>query len=163
MINAYRLSFFKRYFSFRSIILILIFLLLLSVIFLVFVQKYQEKAMASSSMEQEELEEQNNKLETFQKEFCGLNAKPNSNQYIIEYVLPQACEMPLGVAVDNAENKIASFCISSMVGALSLAALLPTGKPRAIFFQLRVNHSFHKIIWLLYNNLKLYIQLFLCA
>jgi virginiamycin B lyase len=116
MINAYRLSFFKRYFSFRSIILILIFLLLLSVIFLVFVQKYQEKAMASSSMEQEELEEQNNKLETFQKEFCGVDTESNSNQYIIEYVLPQACEMPLGIAVDNAENKI--WYVSTKKGIL---------------------------------------------
>jgi virginiamycin B lyase len=116
MINAYRLSFFKRYFSFRSIILILIFLLLLSVIFLVFVQKYQEKAMASSSMEQEELEEQNNKLETFQKEFCGVDTESHSNQYITEYVLPQACEMPLGVAVDNAENKI--WYVSTKKGIL---------------------------------------------
>jgi hypothetical protein len=43
----------------------------------------------------EELEEQNNRLETFQKGFCGIDTESNSNQYITEYVLPQDCEMPL--------------------------------------------------------------------
>jgi virginiamycin B lyase len=115
MILAYRRSFLKRSFSFLSIILILIFLLLLSVISLDFMQKYQENAMASS-MEVEELEEQTNRLETFQKGFCGIDTESNSNQYITEYVLPQDCEMPLGIAVDDVENKV--WYISTKKGLL---------------------------------------------
>jgi virginiamycin B lyase len=87
-------------------------------------QEYHENAMASSSlssMQEEEgggrRERQNNdKLETFQKGFCGLDAKPNHNQYVIEYVLPQACEMPLGIAVDDAENKV--WYVSTKKGLL---------------------------------------------
>ncbi len=87
-------------------------------------QEYHENAMASSSlssMKEEEgggrRERQNNdKLETFQKGFCGLDAKPNHNQYVIEYVLPQACEMPLGIAVDDAENKV--WYVSTKKGLL---------------------------------------------
>jgi virginiamycin B lyase len=119
MILAYRLSFCKRCSSFRSIILISVFLLLLlSIISFVFVQAYQENAMALSSSieEKEEKEEQNNKLETFQKGFCGINSEPNSNQYIIEYVLPQSCEMPLGIAIDDAENKV--WYVSTKKGLL---------------------------------------------
>jgi hypothetical protein len=78
MILAYRRSFLKRSFSFLSRILILIFLLLLSVISLDFMQKYQENAMASS-MGVEELEEQTNRLETFQKGFCGIDTESNSD------------------------------------------------------------------------------------
>src|SRR5918996_1384936 len=115
MILAYRRSFLKVSFSFLLIILILIFLLLLSVISLDFIQKYQENAMASS-MEVEELEEQNNRLETFQKGFCGIDTEANSNQYITEYVLPQDCEMPLGIAVDDVENKV--WYISTKKGLL---------------------------------------------
>jgi virginiamycin B lyase len=84
------------------------------------VQAYQENAMALSSSieekEEKEEEEQNNKLETFQKGFCGINSEPNSNQYIIEYVLPQTCEMPLGIAIDVAENKV--WYVSTKKGLL---------------------------------------------
>jgi virginiamycin B lyase len=121
MILAYRRSFFKKCSSFHSIILISVFLLLLlSIISFIFVQAYQENAMAlsSSSIEEKEKEEeeQNNKLETFQKGFCGINSEPNSNQYIIEYVLPQTCEMPLGIAIDDAENKV--WYVSTKKGLL---------------------------------------------
>jgi virginiamycin B lyase len=78
-------------------------------------QKYQEKAMALS-VEVEQLEERNNRLETFQKGFCGIDTEPSSTQYITEYVLPQTCEMPLGIAVDNAENKV--WYISTKKGLL---------------------------------------------
>ena len=65
-------------------------------------QEYQENAMASLSSLKEGggggERQNNNKLETFQKGFCGLDAKPNYNQYVIEYVLPQACEMALGIS-----------------------------------------------------------------
>jgi hypothetical protein len=40
-------------------------------------------------------------IEKFQNTFCGLNAEVNSNEFISEYKLPGACEMPLGIAVDN--------------------------------------------------------------
>jgi virginiamycin B lyase len=122
MIRQYRSKFFKRRSSFRSIILFLIFLLSLSIISFIFMQEYQENAMASSSSsssmkeKEEEEERQNNKLETFQKGFCGLDAKPNYNQYVIEYVLPQACEMPLGIAIDDAENKV--WYVSTKKGLL---------------------------------------------
>jgi virginiamycin B lyase len=120
MIRQYRSKFFNRRSSFRSMILFLIFLLFLSIISFIFMQEYQENAMASSSSsikeEEEEEERQNNKLETFQKGFCGIDAKPNYNQYVIEYVLPQACEMPLGISVDDAENKV--WYVSTKKGLL---------------------------------------------
>jgi virginiamycin B lyase len=72
--------------------------------------------MASSIEEVEQEEGGNNALETFQKEFCGIDAKPNSNEYVTEYVLPQACEMPLGIAVDDAENKV--WYVSTKKGLL---------------------------------------------
>ncbi len=40
-------------------------------------------------------------IERFEKQFCGLNSKPNNNNYITEYLLPQKCEMPLGILVTN--------------------------------------------------------------
>jgi virginiamycin B lyase len=36
-------------------------------------------------------------LEQYQKQFCGLNSIPHSNNYITEYKLPATCEMPLGI------------------------------------------------------------------
>ena len=61
-------------------------------------------------------EELTNKLETFQRGFCGVNSESNSNQYIIEYVLPQTCEMPLGIAIDDVDNKV--WYISTKKGLL---------------------------------------------
>jgi virginiamycin B lyase len=72
----------------------------------------QQNAIASSS----EDKEQDNGLETFQKGFCGLNAKPNYSEYIAEYVLLQFCEMPLGIAFDSKEDKV--WYVSTKKGLL---------------------------------------------
>ena len=45
-------------------------------------------------------------LEQYQKQFCGLNSIPHSNNYITEYELPARCEMPLGILVDNQAGKV---------------------------------------------------------
>jgi virginiamycin B lyase len=45
-------------------------------------------------------------LEQYQKQFCGLNSIPHSNNYITEYKLPATCEMPLGILVDNQAGKV---------------------------------------------------------
>jgi virginiamycin B lyase len=37
----------------------------------------------------------------FQSQFCGTNSTLHSNSFIAEYSLPQKCEMPLGILVDN--------------------------------------------------------------
>lgn len=40
-------------------------------------------------------------IDKFQSLFCGSNTTPHSNEFVNEYKLPENCEMPLGVAVDN--------------------------------------------------------------
>ena len=114
---VYRCSYFKKkVFCFHLIILILLFLLLsFTASFTILIQENQRDAMASPTQEAEQ-EEGNNALETFQNEFCGVNAEPNSNEYITEYVLPQTCEMPLGIAVDTEENKV--WYVSTKKGLL---------------------------------------------
>jgi virginiamycin B lyase len=57
---------------------------------------------ATTSRQNEEL----HALETFKNGFCGIDAKPNSTEYVTEYVLPQSCEMPLGIDVDIREDKV---------------------------------------------------------
>jgi virginiamycin B lyase len=47
-------------------------------------------------------------VENYQKQFCGIGTRPNSNSYITEYILPSNCEMPLGVAVDIDSNNNSS-------------------------------------------------------
>ncbi|HJY15786.1 MAG TPA: hypothetical protein VJ225_07105, partial [Nitrososphaeraceae archaeon] len=37
----------------------------------------------------------------FQNQFCGMNSTSHSNSFIAEYLLPQKCEMPLGILADN--------------------------------------------------------------
>lgn len=37
----------------------------------------------------------------FQMQFCGMNSTQNSNSFITEYLLPQKCEMPLGILAYN--------------------------------------------------------------
>ena len=54
-------------------------------------------------------------IQTFQTQFCGMNSKPNNNSYITEYLLPQKCEMPLGILVDK-NNSV--WYISSKHGIL---------------------------------------------
>ncbi|MGH9987451.1 MAG: hypothetical protein ACRD8W_26200, partial [Nitrososphaeraceae archaeon] len=46
---------------------------------------------------------QRQSVEKFVTQFCGSGSKANSNDYVIEYVLPERCEMPLGIAV-NADD-----------------------------------------------------------
>jgi virginiamycin B lyase len=40
-------------------------------------------------------------IQRFQTQFCGMNTKTNNNTYVTEYLLPQKCEIPLGILVDN--------------------------------------------------------------
>jgi virginiamycin B lyase len=68
--------------------------------------QHQQIAMALQEGREEQEEDDNQALETFQREFCGVDAKPNSNEYITEYVLPQTCEMPLGIAADEDDNDV---------------------------------------------------------
>lgn len=42
-------------------------------------------------------------LQKFQEQWCGPDAKANSNAYITEFVLPSECEMPAGIAADNGQ------------------------------------------------------------
>lgn len=58
----------------------------------------------------------NDPFRKFQHEFCGLNAETNSNIYVTEYVLPQACEMPLGIAFDSGAKKV--WLVSTKNGVL---------------------------------------------
>ena len=91
---------------FFCITVIILFLLLLSPsIAFIHGDKNQHQQIAMALQEGRE-EEDNQALETFQREFCGIDAKPNSNEYITEYVLPQTCEMPLGIAADEDDNNV---------------------------------------------------------
>ena len=40
-------------------------------------------------------------IEKFKNQFCGINSKPNSNQYIKEIKLNNECEMPLAIIYDD--------------------------------------------------------------
>ncbi|HYX54829.1 MAG TPA: hypothetical protein VE818_01595 [Nitrososphaeraceae archaeon] len=55
-------------------------------------------------------------IDKFQNQFCGNNTRPNSNEFVNEYVLPTTCEMPLGIAVDNNASKV--WYISTKNGIL---------------------------------------------
>jgi virginiamycin B lyase len=92
---------------FFCITVIILFLLLLSPsIAFIHGDKNQHQQIAMALQEGREEEDDNQALETFQREFCGIDAKPNSNEYITEYVLPQTCEMPLGIAADEDDNNV---------------------------------------------------------
>jgi len=52
----------------------------------------------------------------FQDGFCGVNSIPHSTKYVTEYVLPQSCEMPLGIAASNDGTKI--WYVSTKKGIL---------------------------------------------
>lgn len=58
----------------------------------------------------------NGTIENFQRAFCAIGTTPHSNVYVSEYVLPQSCEMPLGIAVDNDANKV--WYVSTKKGLL---------------------------------------------
>jgi virginiamycin B lyase len=92
---------------FFCLTVIILFLLLLSPS-ITFIDEdrnqHQQIAMALQEGREEQEEDDNQALETFQREFCGVDAKPNSNEYITEYVLPQTCEMPLGIAIDGEDD-----------------------------------------------------------
>ena len=87
---------------------IILFLLLLSPsIAFIHDDKNQDQQIAMALQEgREDDDDYNEALETFQKEFCGVDANPNSNEYITEYVLPHTCEMPLGIAADDDDNGV---------------------------------------------------------
>ncbi|HEY5631799.1 MAG TPA: hypothetical protein VIR31_06700, partial [Nitrososphaeraceae archaeon] len=57
-------------------------------------------------------------VKNFQEIFCGANttAIPDSNGYIRENTLPQSCEMPLGIAVDNNVHRV--WYVSTKKGIL---------------------------------------------
>ena len=55
-------------------------------------------------------------IERFQKQFCGVASKPNSNIYVAEIQLPNNCEMPLGVLVDTNNSKV--WYVSTKNGSL---------------------------------------------
>lgn len=61
-------------------------------------QPQQQPQQISPELIQKSREEA---IQKFQTQFCGLNSKPNNNSYVTEYVLPQKCEMPLGILVNN--------------------------------------------------------------
>ncbi len=46
-------------------------------------------------------QEQEQTMALQKEQFCGLDAKANSNNYVSERVLPSQCELPLGIAVDK--------------------------------------------------------------
>lgn len=58
----------------------------------------------------------NGTIENFERAFCAIGTIPHSNAYVSEYVLPQSCEMPLGIAVDNDANKV--WYVSTKKGLL---------------------------------------------
>jgi virginiamycin B lyase len=70
------------------------------------------QSSAINSQQNEEL----HAMETFKNGFCGIDAKPNSTEYVTEYVLPQSCEMPLGIDVDIEEDKV--WYVSTKQGIL---------------------------------------------
>jgi virginiamycin B lyase len=73
-------------------------------------------ATISSSTTLRQDEDELRALETFHHGFCGVNVKPNSTEYVTEYVLPQSCEMPLGIGVDFKEDKV--WYVSTKKGIL---------------------------------------------
>ena len=65
-----------------------------------------EKAVATPSSSITQQGKERHEIKTFQDGFCGTNPNPGSTEYITEYVLPQSCEMPLGIGVDIEEDRV---------------------------------------------------------
>ena len=99
---------------YTGIIAILSFLLILFTISTI-VKVDSENAVATASSSSSSFQ-QNEKLKTFQNSFCGTNSMPNSTEYVTEYVLPQNCEMPLGIEVDIKEDRV--WYVSTKKGIL---------------------------------------------
>lgn len=99
---------------YTGIIAILSFLLILFTISTI-VKVDSESAVATTSSSSSSFQ-QNEKLKTFQNSFCGTNSMPNSTEYVTEYVLPQNCEMPLGIEVDIKEDRV--WYVSTKKGIL---------------------------------------------
>ena len=97
---------------YTGIIAILSFLLILFTISTI-VKVDSENAVATSSTSSFQ---QNDKLKNFQNSFCGTNSMPNSTEYVTEYLLPQNCEMPLGIEVDIKEDRV--WYVSTKKGIL---------------------------------------------
>ena len=72
--------------------------------------KTAQNSSSSSTISQKQEQATAASIKNFQEAFCGVNETPsansNSNGYITEYTLPQSCEMPLGIAIDNNANKV---------------------------------------------------------
>ena len=78
-----------------------------------------ETAQNSSTISQKQEQAATASVKNFREAFCGVNeisANSNSNGYIIEYTLPQGCEMPLGTVIDNKANKV--WYVSTKRGVL---------------------------------------------
>src|SRR5919106_972609 len=57
--------------------------------------------------------------EGFRKGFCGTNSTTAGySDYVVEYTLPQVCEMPLGIAVDSEDNEV--WYVSTKRGILGM-------------------------------------------
>jgi virginiamycin B lyase len=57
--------------------------------------------------------------ENFRKGFCGINSTTTEyTDYILEYTLPQSCEMPLGIAVDSEDKQV--WYVSTRMGILGM-------------------------------------------
>ena len=65
-----------------------------------------EKSVATPSSSITQQGKERHEIKTFQDSFCGTNPNPSSTEYITEYVLPQSCEMPLGIGVDIEEDRV---------------------------------------------------------
>jgi virginiamycin B lyase len=98
----------------------IIIIAILSLLFILFtistiVKVDSENAAATVSSSSSSFQ-QNEKLKTFQNSFCDMNSMPNSTEYVTEYVLPQNCEMPLGIGVDTKEDRV--WYVSTKKGIL---------------------------------------------
>ena len=57
--------------------------------------------------------------ENFRKGFCGIKSTTTEyTDYILEYTLPQSCEMPLGIAVDSEDKQV--WYVSTRMGILGM-------------------------------------------
>jgi virginiamycin B lyase len=65
-----------------------------------------EKAVATLSSSNIHRDKESHEIKTFQDGFCGTNPNSNSTEYVTEYLLPQSCEMPLGIGVDIEEDRV---------------------------------------------------------